>query len=231
VLPENLNPDIRGGLDTLFERNGILSTTHGRITLSAALRWIDKPTYQDLHLLRDIRNRFAHRVSIRSFSDNPVRGYIASMSHREDSIYKNADVSAMFRSRASLSPREIYMLRAIGVVDSVCMDFIHLPAARAHQVHPTDMFKEGFEAAPEWLRNLKREVARFYSALPEHPRHLKNQWTRGKPLFEGGAFLLGTRSTGNSTQMSVCMPLTRRGATSPLTRSRPLSKASPFTSR
>lgn len=159
-LSKNLDPGIKGGLATLFERNGILSTAHGRITLSAALRWIERGTYRDLNLLRDIRNRFAHHVAIRSFTDNSIRGYIASLSKRADAIYKT-DEAELFRPIENLSARELYLFRAISAVDGVCMDLTHLPAARLHHVNPRDMFKGGFEAAPEPLQNLKRVVARF----------------------------------------------------------------------
>jgi DNA-binding MltR family transcriptional regulator len=160
-LSKHMNPQIRGGLDTLFERNGILSTAHGRITLSAALNWIDKSTYQDLHLLRDIRNKFAHRVALRSFAHDPIRGYIASLSRRADAIYKTEVTE--FRPQESLSARELYLLRALSVVDAVCFDFTHLPAARLHRVNPQDMFKGGeFDAVPEGLQNLNRATARFF---------------------------------------------------------------------
>ena len=77
-------------------------------------------------------------------------------------VYDNDEVADLFRPKESLSPREIYLLRAIGLVDQVCLDFTHLPAARAHRVHAAHLSRGGFDTQPEVLQNLKREVAKFY---------------------------------------------------------------------
>jgi hypothetical protein len=160
-LSKYLNPGLRGGLGVLFERDGLLSTAHRRITLSAALYWINSGTYNDLDLLRNIRNRFAHEVSVRSFTDDRVRGYVASLAPGEARLYES-EIGANFRPKDTLSPREIYLLRAIKLVGQLCADFVLLPSARANRVAPADLFKDGFETLPENLKNLWREVTKFY---------------------------------------------------------------------
>lgn len=87
----HLNGGIKGGLDSLFDGFGMLSTASSRITLAASLFWLSPQTYADANIARRIRNIFAHDVSVHLFDDEPVRGLVHSMSRAEESIRKSID--------------------------------------------------------------------------------------------------------------------------------------------
>jgi hypothetical protein len=50
-----------------------LGSFSSRIDLLRSFGWISEVTHKDLHLIRNIRNKFAHDLRLHSFSDNPVR--------------------------------------------------------------------------------------------------------------------------------------------------------------
>jgi DNA-binding MltR family transcriptional regulator len=79
VLDAQLEDLFRGALlpytptnafDGLFESNGPLSTFSARINLAFTLGWISDAVRRDLHVLREIRNSFAHSFDhAASFAD------------------------------------------------------------------------------------------------------------------------------------------------------------------
>lgn len=59
-------------VDPLFRRNGPLSSFWGRIQLSYALGLINRGTYDDLEIIRDLRNSFAHQYGPASLDATDV---------------------------------------------------------------------------------------------------------------------------------------------------------------
>jgi DNA-binding MltR family transcriptional regulator len=74
----HVNPAFGQSRRRLFDEFGILPTASRRLQMLFALNWIDRDTFHDLNLLRKIRNEFAHRASVRSFEEDPIKGYMAS---------------------------------------------------------------------------------------------------------------------------------------------------------
>lgn len=59
--------------ERLFESNGALVTFSSKIDLAFLLGLIPKNIFDDLHLLRKIRNDFAHNASFMTFESNPIK--------------------------------------------------------------------------------------------------------------------------------------------------------------
>ena len=73
--------------ERLFGANGPLSTFSNRIDFAQAFGLLPPAICADLHLVRKIRNHFAHHPLNASFSHSPVREWIASLaSSREVSL-------------------------------------------------------------------------------------------------------------------------------------------------
>lgn len=65
--------------DKIFGTDGSLSTFSQRIDFSQAFGFLPKPLCADLHLIRKIRNHFAHHPKDASFNSSPVRDWIAAL--------------------------------------------------------------------------------------------------------------------------------------------------------
>lgn len=131
-IKRNVNGDIKGGFASLIAPNGLLATASDRITFLATLRWIDKPTYAAMNLLRSIRNRFAHHVVCDSFDDKVVSGMITSLPNFERPL--TDEVGFQFQGL-----RQVYLSRALLAVYRVIHELAVLPHAIEHQVDPRDV--------------------------------------------------------------------------------------------
>jgi hypothetical protein len=60
-------------VDRLFSQNGPLSTFSARIDMTYCLGFYGPKTYHDLHLIREIRNDFAHHIEEATFNDQSIR--------------------------------------------------------------------------------------------------------------------------------------------------------------
>jgi DNA-binding MltR family transcriptional regulator len=60
LLREAVNQDVHGGVKQLFGALGPLGSASARINMAHALHWLTTEVVEDLHLLRRIRNRYAH---------------------------------------------------------------------------------------------------------------------------------------------------------------------------
>jgi DNA-binding MltR family transcriptional regulator len=78
----------------LFESSGPLSTLSSRIRIAYCLGWIGPATFQDLDLLRKIRNDFAHLHSPLTFDDPSVRSRC-----RELEAFKQFDIATFPKPR------------------------------------------------------------------------------------------------------------------------------------
>lgn len=131
-IRRNVNGDIKGGFASLIAPNGLLSTGSDRITFLAALRWIDKPTYAAMNLLRGVRNRFAHHVACDSFDDKVVSGMVTSLPDFERPLTEQTGVKIE-------GLRQVYLSRALLAVYRVMHEMAVLPHAIAQNVDPRDV--------------------------------------------------------------------------------------------
>ena len=155
---EKLTGKVSSGVDEAFLfGNGILASAYAKINLLAGLEWIRNETYADLTMLRKIRNEFAHHVELKTFSDNPIRGYIESMTHySEDSILNTLNDETRPKK---LSIRTKFLVRAVSAVYRLIHDLIVIQAAIAARVDPGSLVSGGWEDRPENVKNLLRVVS------------------------------------------------------------------------
>lgn len=66
-------------VDTLFESNGALATFSGKAAICRAFGLIDEVSYQDITILRKLRNRFAHAADHVDFLDDDILEMIMRM--------------------------------------------------------------------------------------------------------------------------------------------------------
>lgn len=66
--------------DDLFVTYGPLSTFSAKVNICAALGLISDSEHRDLHLVRRIRNDFAHDLHKWSFDKDPVRSHVNQLS-------------------------------------------------------------------------------------------------------------------------------------------------------
>ena len=69
----------RDRLNGLFQPNGAAGSFSSRITLAYALGLISKRDCDDLNLVREIRNDFAHKLRYASFSDDSIHDRCANL--------------------------------------------------------------------------------------------------------------------------------------------------------
>jgi hypothetical protein len=66
-------------IDKLFGEFGIMSSTAQRSRMLLHLGWIDHDTFHDISIFGKIRNRFAHRYDIDTFSHREISGLVSSI--------------------------------------------------------------------------------------------------------------------------------------------------------
>lgn len=88
--------------ERLFENNGALATFSSKIDLALLLGLIPKNIFDDLQLLRKIRNDFAHNASFITFESNPTKERCFSF-------------SVVVKTRLRNHPRT-YFIRAMTVI-------------------------------------------------------------------------------------------------------------------
>lgn len=80
--------------DALFQAVGPLSSFSQRIAVARAFGFISKDDYDNLNLIRKIRNHFAHHPLEASFSDSPVAQLVTKLSDQETASESRSKNSA-----------------------------------------------------------------------------------------------------------------------------------------
>jgi DNA-binding MltR family transcriptional regulator len=84
----------------LFQPSGALGNYAVKVKLAYLLGWIGKEVYDDLTLLARIRNRFAHALEAKDFSDERINAWLGNMH-----VYQLIPgVVSGLRERASADP-------------------------------------------------------------------------------------------------------------------------------
>jgi DNA-binding MltR family transcriptional regulator len=111
LMRGHMNPGVSGGLDSLFNSFGPLSTASARIKMAAALNWLSPMTYRHLEILRKIRNAFAHRPFLNSFDESPVRDYLGQFEPAEKSLWSTS-VADKLLPYDEVPLRQLFHMRA-----------------------------------------------------------------------------------------------------------------------
>jgi len=93
----------------IFDSAGPFSTMSGKIRVAHALGWLSDETSEDLHLLRKIRNLFAHDPYKRKIDASEIADYVATL-HK----YEIAPLDAIKQTHLlpALTTRQLYHIRA-----------------------------------------------------------------------------------------------------------------------
>jgi len=79
LLRAAVNRSVHGGVDQLFGALGPLGSASTRINMAHALHWLTDETVNDLHLLRRIRNRYAHERMPDGLDDERTAQLLANL--------------------------------------------------------------------------------------------------------------------------------------------------------
>ena len=74
--------------ERLSEETGPLRSFHSKIELAHALGTIDEKTRKDLHIVRAVRNAFAHSKKLLDFDDNLIRAELLAANCMREKIKK-----------------------------------------------------------------------------------------------------------------------------------------------
>jgi hypothetical protein len=113
----------------LFQAVGPLSSFSQRIAVARAFGFISKKQYDDLTLIRKIRNHFAHHPLDASFSDPPIAQLATKLSELKTAIKSQPKDEAERNRRAYLFSCGMFcggayqtMKKRVGVIDSKTKD-------------------------------------------------------------------------------------------------------------
>jgi DNA-binding MltR family transcriptional regulator len=164
-----MNKEVTGGLDSLFESFGPLSTASARIKIAAAMFWLSRETYSSLELLRKIRNAFAHRPFITGFDDKHVSGLLASLPRTEERLWRA--VPEVFPANGELPLRTRFHVRTVLICSRMISELLSTPKAIRMGLPPGAGLERGFDGLPEPLREFTRASTRV--ALEVIARHAR----------------------------------------------------------
>ena len=140
-------------LDSLFGRYGPLASFSASVDLAFAVGLLSEKARRDLHLIRKIRNIFAHDPAVRGFADSDIASRCAELYH--DGF------------REALDPRRKFTRVVLGV-----LAMIHAAAMSARQpTSPAELDLDSAETRERWSR-LRRALNEEFDAIlrDRHPR-------------------------------------------------------------
>ena len=155
----HLNNGVKGGLNSLLENNGPLSTASNRIRMLAALSWLEPDTSAGLDILRLIRNQFAHNIATRSFDDRKVSGWISSLPPLERRMEKVSGLEGVFSRANGMTNRHLFLARATLLVWNLAREAYVMPFSRKYQVHHSAVAGD-YDGQPDNLKALSRRFSR-----------------------------------------------------------------------
>lgn len=131
--------------------NGILPTASSRITMTYALAWITPNTYHDLNLMRKIRNRFAHEMKAKTFSDHAMSGLLSSFKVSSRVTLINI-LALVFDNQNERKEKHNYLLEeyhkkgkfffclnSAFMIEDMVLQALVSPIALSMRVHPHDI--------------------------------------------------------------------------------------------
>lgn len=141
----------KGQWDDVTGGNGLLATANDRLTLCSMLGWIPPLIYQDLRVLKSIRNRFAHHADAEDFDDPTIRSWIANLRSSEKGVFERFP---QLIGDQKLSSRQSFLIRAAMVVTTLVEHLSIAPVAKVERVDPRDVRGEVWETVPTNIKSL-----------------------------------------------------------------------------
>jgi DNA-binding MltR family transcriptional regulator len=138
TFKRQLNEEVPDGLNSILEGSGFLSTSYNRMKMALGLYWITRATYQQVTLLRRIRNLFAHHIEIKTFDDQRIAGYISTFPKFPKAIVELPDAKQWFDGK-QFTNRHRYLLQSTLLFQQFLKDLTVLPHAIRDRAHPGDV--------------------------------------------------------------------------------------------
>lgn len=167
LMRQHMNPEISGGLDSIFNSFGPLSTASGRIKIAAALRWLTPSTYRHLELLRRIRNEFAHSAFLNSFDESPVKDLMGQFEPLEMGLWKT--MADRLLPYEDVSRRQLFHIRATFTCARMIEEITCAPRAITMGLSPTALHEDGFDAVPKPFKELIRAALKVVGLIVPKP--------------------------------------------------------------
>jgi DNA-binding MltR family transcriptional regulator len=154
LFSQAVNPEIRGGSESLFEINGPLAASSARIQMAAALYWLERKTYLNLHSIRKIRNEFAHKPFARNFGDKRIAGLVSAMVPMEHVALKVVNLD----EEAPLTDKQRFFLRTMLTCQGMIIEMVTAPQALRMGLSPSSTSEVDWDELPESIKELYRVV-------------------------------------------------------------------------
>jgi hypothetical protein len=135
--------------------NGLLATANNRLTFLFLLGWMDPSVHADLHLMKSIRNRFAHHADVEGFNDPKIRGYISTMTALEQAVFEGKAKSGMTPPK-KLTPRQLFLMRSALTIAVLVTTLSVAPRARITGVAPWHVVDGDWKLLPDNLKAVHR---------------------------------------------------------------------------
>lgn len=177
LMAAALDPSVPGGVKKLFVANGPLSTVSACLKMARALGWLTAKTYNDLNLLRRIRNEAAHNHRPVLFDDDAFRHRLAEITPHEIPIARAVCFEYPIASRIQ------FRCRLAGTCGQMMNELIVAPTAIRIGMHPSDAFDRPFDTLPVYVSNLLRQRARAVLEILE--QEMPEEFLRAMTKFEG----------------------------------------------
>jgi len=131
LIRQEMDPNLIGGLDSLFNPFGPLATSSSRIKLAAAMHWISYSTHRGLELLRKIRNEFSHKPFLIGFENETVQNFLKSFKkpfvNIEKEIFEKCSLST--KEQKKIPMRLIFYIRTVLICHQMIRELISAPKA------------------------------------------------------------------------------------------------------
>jgi DNA-binding MltR family transcriptional regulator len=175
LMSQAMDPRVHGGLDALFGPLGSLGSASARINIAHALRWLTSDTVHDLHLLRRLRNRFAHDLVREGFNDPEAVRIIAK--HRlmprvleaalaPEPLFDKWEDWAPPSARARITRAQVIVAAALTAWTTIAQLYV-APASVRSGVNPAVLLDPKSSTAPHGIVAQGAAFERFMMSLVE----------------------------------------------------------------
>ena len=115
----------------LFESGGPIDNFSSRIEIAYRLGLMPKHYHDDLHIIRKIRNKFAHAPKGLTFNDPPITDWVKQLSTPQG-IVKELSVKSGGKVPPQGTPRVLIFYAASALLPSLQMSVYTTPRPREH---------------------------------------------------------------------------------------------------
>ena len=153
LFTQAVNSEISGGTKKLLGAFGPLGTFDARIQVGGAMYWLAKDTYLSLHLIRKIRNEFAHKPFARTFDEDRISELVASMTSTKEGILLN-DLPERLRHHLPLTNRQRFFVRTVLAGSAMITEMCSAPYATRMGLDPVAALRVEWDRAPKAFNEL-----------------------------------------------------------------------------